>query len=402
MSAPFTRLSDHISLWFRWRWTIIKVVFAAAFITAIISLIIPKTYRSTAVVFPPYEGGMALPFMEGISIDIFGRNEIPASGLISLLKSRALKDRIHEKVDLIEHYEQDDIERAYEAFEEHIEVEIESEETFGKVTIIAIAVSILDYDPEYCARMVNLLMNNWDRLYIELSRHGASLRRQYVEENLHKTAADLAAVEDSLRAFQEEHGISSIEAQLEGTVQAAVMLEQKIIDTRIVVQVLGKLFQSNHPELQRAKMELQELYNQQKQLKQSDSDKTLLLPLGKAPEVSLAYTRIYRRVKTLEAINQILVQQYEQAKMQELKDTPAIRIVDYGEVPINKYKPKRAILVIIATFSALFMSLVLVYFLDYVNRNEGSEESRWLDEIIELLKSDFKKISGIFKLGTKN
>jgi tyrosine-protein kinase Etk/Wzc len=246
------------------------------------------------------------------------------------------------------------------------------------------------------------LINEWDGLYTELNRHGASLRRQYVEENLHQTGSELAVMEDSLRTFQEEHGISALEQQLEGTVASAVLLEQKIIDTRITIRVLEKILQSDHPELKRAKLELQEMYKQQKQFQESSNDETLLLPLGKAPEVSLAYARIFRRVQTLEAIYQILIQQFEQAKMQELKDTPAIRIVDYGKVPINKYKPKRAILVIIAFASSLFMSLIVVYFLDYLVQTRGSDESRWLEEIIQMLRNDLQKVKGHIGLGRKS
>jgi len=393
--------TDHITLWIRWRWFLIGVTFCAALLTFAISSIIPKTYRSTATVLPPFEGGATLPFLEGISIDIFGRNEVPASGLVVLLKSRALKDRVNDRINLIEHYKKEDLEKAYKAFEDHLQVEMETEESFGAVTIIALKISVLDKNPEFCAKMVNVIVEEWDNLYTEISRRGASLRRQFVEENLYQTSAELASAEDSLRFYQEKHGITSLDAQVQGTVEAAIALEQKIADARITVQVLEKMFQSNHPELQRAKLRYNELLRQQKRLYQPSVEESLLLPLGTAPEISLKFARQYRRVRTLEAIHQVLVQQFEQLKMQELKETPALRIIDLGSIPIHKYKPKRLILTIMAMISALFFALLAVYFLDYLQRTKGSTEQGWIEEITQHIKTDFQRMSRFLRVRSK-
>lgn len=392
MAAPPKSFTDHITLWIRWRWFLVGVVFSAAVLTFVVSSIIPKTYRSTATVLPPFEGGTSLPFLQGVSIDIFGTNEVPASGLVVLLKSRALKDKVQNRIDLMKHYDKEDLEKAYSAFEDHLQVEMETEESFGAVTIIALKIHVLDKDPEFCAELVNVVVDEWDNLYTDVSRRSAMFRRQFVEENLHQTSMELAAAEDSMRAFQEEHGITALEAQVQGTISAAMALEQKIADARITVQVLEQLFQPNHPELQRAKLQLQQLLQQQKEIQKPSAEETLLLPLDIAPELSLEYSRIFRHVKTLEAIHEVLVQQYEQLKMQELKETPALRIIDRGEVPIHKYKPKRLILTVMAMFSALFLALIAVYFLEYANRTRGTEEYRWVEDAIENLRSDARHI----------
>ncbi|MFH1862147.1 MAG: Wzz/FepE/Etk N-terminal domain-containing protein, partial [bacterium] len=320
MTSPPKNFTEHVTLWFRWRWFIIGVVFAAALLTLVISFILPKTYRSTAIVLPPFEGGVALPFLEGISVDIFGANEVPTTVLVTLLKSRALKDKIHEQINLIEHYKQDDLENAYDIFEEHIEVELESEENFGAVNIIALKIHFLDRDPKFCARMVNLLVDRWNDLCVDINRRGASLRRQYVEESLLKTNDELVVYEDSLRVFQERYGIFSMNAQVDGTIMQLADLEQKIAEARITVEVLQKLFGANHPDLQRAKLELQGLQVEQRKRSSALSESEILrFPLNATPEISLEFYRRYRYVRMLEAVQQVLIQQYEQSKMQEIK-----------------------------------------------------------------------------------
>lgn len=401
MTSTTKSVTDHFALWIRWRWFLIGVTFMAGLSTAIISSIVPKTYRSTTVVLPPYEAHMPFSYLGSVSVDIFGRNEIPAAGLVTLLRSRVLKDSVHNRIDLMEHYNQQDIELAYTAFNNHMQVKLESEAGFGAVNIIAIAVSIVDRDPEFSAKMVNTVVDVWDKLYTSISRRGASLRRRYVEESLDKASTELALYEDSLRAFQEQHGIAALQAQVEGTVSSAIALEEKVTDARITVQVLERLLQPGHPDLRRARLELQE-YEQQLEQFQYPSDKeSLRLPLGLAPEISLKYSRLYRRVKTLGAIQAILVQQFEQAKMQELKDTPALRIVDYGKVPIHKFKPKRLFLTLIAMISAFFISFLLIYFFDYIERVKGTEEYRWIDETIKHLRTDLLRVTRFIKPRSK-
>ncbi len=397
MSSLPKRFTDHIALWVRWRWFLFKVVFFAALLTAIISSLMPKTYRSTAIVLPPFEGGTAIPFLQGVTVDIFGSNEVSASTMATLLKSRTLKDRIQKHIDLKEHYKKDLLEKAYAAFEDAIEVELESEESFGAVNVIAFKIHVMDRDPEYCARMVNLLVDEWNNLVVELNIRGAQLRRQFVEENLKKNSEELFAAEDSMRSLQDKYGVANIEAQVEGTVTSSIALEQKIVEARIAVQVMEKLFQPNHPNLQRAKLELQGLLEEQKKLRSADAHQGLMLPLDLAPEISLEFARRYREVLTLETIHQVLVQQYEQARMQETKSMPALRIVDRGVVPEYKYRPKRIILVAVASLCAFFLAVVAMYFFNYADSVRGTSEYQWIEEAQKSLQSDFRRISRIFQ-----
>jgi capsule polysaccharide export protein KpsE/RkpR len=399
MASQIKSLTDHIALWVRWRWFIIRSVFIVSLVTLIIVFIIPKTYRSTARFLPPYVPSGTLPFFGGVSLDIIGGNEVTNSALIPMLKSVALKDRVNARIDLVKHYKAKDIERAYEAFEDHLEIELETEESFAAATIVAVALSVLDKDPEFCAELVNTTVEEWNNLLIEVNQQGARLRRQYLEDNLLKTSQELAVLDDSLKTLKEKYGISVIDAQVQGTIQAAVALEQQIMEAKVQVEVLKKIFRPGHPELERAKTLLQELLLRQKEMQVPSEDESLLIPLGLAPEIEMEYYRLYRSKRTMEAIYSVLLQQFEQAKMQELREIPNLRVLDWGKVPINKYKPHRLMLVVMAAVSALFLSLLVVYFLDYLKRVEDTEDRRWIDEIVGYLRDDMQRLSR--KLGRK-
>jgi len=55
-----------------------------------------------------------------------------------------------------------------------------------------------------------------------------------------------------------------------------------------------------------------------------------------------------------------LVPQYEQAKLQEARDTPTLLVLDRGYVPEWKDKPKRLLITLGGFFVGLFLSLSLV------------------------------------------
>ncbi|GAJ22508.1 unnamed protein product, partial [marine sediment metagenome] len=77
------------------------------------------------------------------------------------------------------------------------------------------------------------------------------------------------------------------------------------------------------------------------------------IPFAKLPELSLEYVRLLRDAKVQEAIYELLTQQYEQAKIMEVKDTPTVQILDRASPPEKKTSPKRSRIVIMAPFSQL-------------------------------------------------
>ncbi|MCX6641141.1 MAG: Wzz/FepE/Etk N-terminal domain-containing protein [bacterium] len=401
MSNPPKTFAEHFTLWMRWRWHLIGTSFCAALLTFLIACFIPKIYRSSAIVMPPSQGGPSLPFLQGMSLDIFGSNDISSAALVTLLQSRSLKDSLITKIDFRSHYKVDDLDKAYEALDGHLEIEIQSQESFGAVDIISIRINVLDKDPQFAALLLNNVLSEWDHLYRDINHRGAKLRREFVENNLWSVSSELASAEDSLRMFQEKYGITSMEPQIMGTVSSGLALQQKATEAKILVQVLDKLFGPDHPDLQRAKLEWQGYEEALKKYQQDSGGPQLTLPTNMAPEIGLIYARHLRRIKTLEIIHQVLVQNYEQSKMQELRDTPALRIVDQGEVPLRKYKPKRALLAFFAAMSTFFMMVILIYFFDYLQRTRDTGESRWVTDSWLQVRSDLTRVKRFFGIRPK-
>ena len=75
--------------------------------------------------------------------------------------------------------------------------------------------------------------------------------------------------------------------------------------------------------------------------------------------------RLTREVEIQNTLFTFLTQQYEDAKIQEAKNTPTVQVLDKGKIPELKYKPARARIVIIGFTFSLVISM---YYLHFLNR----------------------------------
>ena len=76
------------------------------------------------------------------------------------------------------------------------------------------------------------------------------------------------------------------------------------------------------------------------------------------PQAGIEYIRRIRDVKYNETIFEILARQFEVAKLDEAKQGALIQVVDPAIPPDRKSFPKRALIVIGATFVGLFIGFL--------------------------------------------
>ena len=122
----------------------------------------------------------------------------------------------------------------------------------------------------------------------------------------------------------------------------------------------------------------------------------MFIPLGIVPEVGLQYARLFRELKLQETLMEFLLPQYEQAKIQEAKDTPTVQVLDKAVPPDLRAKPKRAIMVIMVGFISFIFCAIFVFTLEYYNRmkNDENENNTW-NKIFNEIEKDISKILNI-------
>lgn len=115
------------------------------------------------------------------------------------------------------------------------------------------------------------------------------------------------------------------------------------------------------------------------------------MSLSELSVVALEYARLLKDVKVQEAIYEIMTQQYEQAKLMEVKDTPTVQVLDRASPPEKKSTPKRMRIVILVSFFCLILGVIGAFVLESFEGTKSYPEKygKWID-IYRNLESDFR------------
>jgi LPS O-antigen subunit length determinant protein (WzzB/FepE family) len=87
------------------------------------------------------------------------------------------------------------------------------------------------------------------------------------------------------------------------------------------------------------------------------------LGLGNVPAAGLEYLRASHELQYQQALFDMLMKQYDAAKLDESKDAAIIQVVEPAIEPDQKTSPRRALIVVLSTFVGFFAGCILALFL---------------------------------------
>lgn len=173
------------------------------------------------------------------------------------------------------------------------------------------------------------------------------LQRVYEQKTIIGTLKRLEQV-SSITAGKD--GVITVEVDDKDPERAAEIANQ-------FIEELNKLMQTFA--LTEAAQRRQFFETQMKPAKDKLTDAEILL--DKTPRTSLQYLDVVRNFKYQEAVYDILVRQFEMARLDEAKDSPLIQVLDKATPPENKSKPRRSLTVILAALVALFLATIWAF-----------------------------------------
>ncbi len=135
--------------------------------------------------------------------------------------------------------------------------------------------------------------------------------------------------------------------------------------TEIQLQNARQLYGDNAAETKVLESQLAELRGKLNDLKtgMDRNASTYFVPMDVLPDVALDYLRLTREVEIQSKIKALLLPSYEQAKLDESKQSLAFVILDSAVTPLKKSRPKRSLYLLsafIGTFALSFLG-ILVY-----------------------------------------
>jgi len=363
--------------------TIVGITLVCAVLTAIVSLIMTPIYRAETRILPPQQSSSGISAqvlsqlggasgLIGSSLGIKNPNDV----YIGMLRSRTIFDRIIDKFNLMDLYDVEYRDNARRVLGKAVSAES------GKDGIIT--VSVEDRDPERAAKMANAFIAELKDLTRKLAVTEASKRRLFFEEQLRRVKEDLITSEQALQSFQEKTGAISIKDQAASVIESIAGLRAQIAAKEVAIKVMKTYTTPKNPDLQKAEEALAGMKEQLHKLEvKSGNSPDPLMPTGRMPKVGMGYLRKLRDVKYNETLFELMAKQYEIARVDEARDAVLIQVLDSAVPPHKKAKPKRALMVALATFTGFFLAVFIAFLMEYMERASVDPENR---ETIELLR----------------
>jgi len=313
---------------------IVAFVLAVMALSVLVSLLLPPWFQAQSTVLPPTEGndsfGIMAGLIQGAALSKIGMTTTSTASEIyaEILTSRTLQEDLVQTFHLDRLYKRKGMDRTLKELGRHVKV------ATGSSGLLVVQVE--DRNPQRAADMANRLVEELDRFNRETLNTRAKRTREFLATRVADVQTRLRAAETALTAYEQKHGVVADVSTVGGVasiIAQKLNLQVKREYVSSYTSAGSAAVRSNDTEIAAYERELARL------------------PGLKNEGARLALdAEIQRRVFTM------LTGQYEDARIQEMRDTPTITVLDRARPPELKVRPKRAVIVLISTLVALLLS----------------------------------------------
>jgi len=312
-------------------WVIVGIT---AVLAAGISLVLPTWFRAEGTLLPPEENGQSSFGMLTGMIQTsalrslgFSSTSTPSDVFAEILTSRRLSEAAIRKFGYEAIYKRKGMDRTVKEFKRHLDVKVN---TSG-----LLSVSFEDRSAQRASDVTNFLINELDRFNVETYKTRGKRLRMFLEARVAEIQRELVASEEKLLAFERANKVLSSTESEKLSAMSDILVQKFNLETQ-------RAFVSSYSSPQNT-----ELQGIDRQLRALNSE------LRKLPEVKLEGARLTLDVEVHRRLMTLLTGQYEDARMQETRDTPTVTILDSASPPQLKSRPKRLLMVSGAVLAAL-------------------------------------------------
>ena len=236
---------------------LVLIVTAAAFVvSALVSLVIPPRYVSSASLI-----------LLGVEQDISGLRDFFSSlgelGEISAALQRARKNLIVDDLarsmqmfrlidgqfDLASIYGGEDIESLHERLRERTGLVIKDEGV--------IVISVEDRSPVRARDMVDAYIANLDSVLVGLVTENSEMKRAFLIDEIERRERRIEEADSSMQSFQSEHRLYDIEGQARAALMVAAALSAHRSVLELEREMLETTMKPGSPELESVRAELE-------------------------------------------------------------------------------------------------------------------------------------------------
>ena len=332
---------------------ILSFTIIVTLVAVVVSLLITPIFTAKAVMMPPQQQQSSaasalasLGSLAGIAGGVAGVKS-PDDMYVAFMNSDHLLNNLIERFHLRERYE------AKTLIDIRIRLKSLAKIATDKKSGL-IAIEFEDEDPLFAAQVANAYIEELSHMLDQLAVTDAQQRRVFFEGQIKKVQDNLSSAEIAFRQAKEKSGLQVTSVIAETGVRASAELRGQIAAKEVQLQSLTRFATPQNPEIQRITSELFAERAQLQKLEQGSGQ-----AVGNT--LQLEAVKAYRDMKVQESMLEVLIKQFELARIDEAKEGPLIQVVDAATPPERKSKPMRALIVLISATAGLFVSLLLAF-----------------------------------------
>ncbi len=389
-------------LWDRRR-ILARVALCALLLSALVAFLIPKEYESTTRIMPPEQQGMGaamLAAMSGKAMpgalgalagSMFGMKDTGAL-FVQLLESGTIRGQLVDRFDLqkvyAKRYRQDTLKKLGRR------TEITQDRKSGVITIV-----VTDTSRQRARDMAQAYVDGLDNVLIKVNTSAARREREFIEQRLVTVQGDLERAQVELSNFASKNTTLDIKEQTKAMVEAGAKLQAQLIVARSEADSMGQIYGEGNVRMRAANARVGELERELKKLGGSDTEfhgddqenGNLYPSLRQLPILAVRWADLYRQVKVKETVFDLLTEQCELARLEEVKSIPSVRVIDSPSWPEKKSFPPRLIIMLVFTFLCVFAAAMFLVLADRWQRLSPRDARKQLAHRIWIaMKSDAK------------
>lgn len=346
---------------------------------------LPFTYRAECRILAPQGGGGRLAgFAAGLGglADFVGLPSTATNGqmLLGILKGDSVVDAIIDKFNFMEKYSSDirlNVRRS-------VLSSLEADED-NKSGIVSVA--FIDKDPQFAADVANAFVDELQKKLQDISIGDAQQRRNFFESQLLQAQQELNEAEDAIISYQQASGVVAFESQTQALLASIASLRNQIAAKNVEISSLSSYARRDNPRLRLAQSQLDAMNKELRRLEEerrlADSGRRgravsgdLLSSVGQIPELGIEYQRYVRALQFATAKYELMLRQYENARLSEASDLSTVFVVDKATPPDYKYRPRRGRIAIIGTMAGFCLGVFWAFLSEHIRTLREAQDEK--------------------------
>jgi uncharacterized protein involved in exopolysaccharide biosynthesis len=302
---------------------------------------------------------------------------IKSSGalFVDMLDGPMIQDNLIEKFDLRKIYGDRYWEDARRDLAKHTEVK--EDRKSGVITI-----AVTDRDPHRAQQMAQAYVDALNGLVARVSTSSARRERVFLEDRLKTVKQSLDSASQEFSEFASKNGTFDVPSQTKAMVENEATLEGQLVAARSELEELKQIYTDNNIRVRSLQARVAALQHQVENMSGNKADLSSdqsQIPgdfpsIRKLPLVGVRWANLYRETKVQETVYELLVQEYEVAKIQEAKEIPTVNVLDPAMLPERKSFPPRILITMLGTLFAFFLASTLIIGSQAWKQNQSPEK----------------------------